>query len=229
MYELRSLWRIVDVDYDSGVACDALTGNEKGLFEVSGVLPSTLVLGRSVAKASENGVWLDNTIDFDGVADYEDCAAGKYNLLRPWGAHDASTTGTFLYMLDDNCEPMKDNVYEIANVVNTATWECSNHLYVSRVKDQLEADPCDTENALCESTWRWPKPLQCGRLYVENGINTRGIGAIQYRDPTHGGFTGIYNEHPSTGWFISDCGCEFLPTSDNQCTNSIVKMTITEK
>ena len=219
VYELKAKWQIVDVAYGSG-GCPTLSGDEKGLYEVSGTIPSTILLGRCTTIAAQNGSWQDGAYNVDGMAASGGCAAGTFNLTR------AMDTGIFLYLNDSDCDPDKSYVYEVANTVDTAMWDCENHLYVSNAKDQSKADPCDRDNSLCDARFRFPLPLDCSRCFIENGI-TGGPSDAEDR-VGGGGFTGVYNEHPTTGWFVSDCGCEFLKQQENQCTNSIVKMTITE-
>lgn len=221
VYELKSQWKLVDVAYGSGGSCPALTGDEKGIYETSGLIPSTVILEQGVQIAMSHGVWRDAAVDFDGEAQSGVCSAGTFNLWKPF-----QDTGIYVYLKDASCNPVKDYIYEVANTVATAEWECDNHLYVSNAKNSLSSDPCTTENGLCDAKFRFPLPLQCHRLFIENGLTANG--SSKEDKLISGGFTGIYNEHPTTGWFVSDCGCKFLKTQDNQCTNSIVKMTITE-
>jgi hypothetical protein len=221
VYELKAQWKLVDVAYGSGADCPALTGDEKGIYETSGLVPSTVVLGRGVEIAASNGVWRDGTIDFDGIAGSGNCAGGTFDLDRP-----LTDTGIYVYLKDASCNAVKDYVYEVANTVDTVMWDCTNNLYVSNAKDGPSADPCVTENGLCNAKFRFPLPLQCDKAYIENGITEAGTNVESKL--VSGGFTGIYNEHPTTGWFVSDCGCSFLQQQDSECTNSIVKMTITE-
>ena len=221
VYELKSQWKLVDVDYNSGVSCPALTGDEKGIYETSGLVPSTIVLGRGIVIAASDGVWRDGDTNMDGEASSGNCAAGKFELARPF-----TNTGIFVYLKNLFCDPVKDYVYEVANTVPTAMWDCTNYLYVSNAKNHLVSDPCNTDTALCDAQFRFPLPVECDRLFIENGVTANG--STVEDKLTQGGFTGIYNEHPTTGWFVSDCGCSFLKQQDNSCTNSIVKMVITE-
>ena len=221
VYELKAQWKLVDVDFGSGASCPSLTGDEKGIYETSGLVPSTIVLEQGVEIAASHGVWRDATVDFQGIAGSGNCSAGTFDLDRP-----LTDTGIYVYLKDASCNAVKDYVYEVANTVDTAEWECSNHLYVSNAKDGSVSDPCITENALCDAKFRFPLPLECHKLFIENGINENGTSVEDKL--TNGGFTGIYNEHPTTGWFVSDCGCSFLKPQDNQCTDGMAKMVITQ-
>jgi len=232
VYELVSQWKMVDLDYDA--SCDPLTGDEKGLYETIGLVGSTVVLGRGVQVAATGGVWLDDEKDVQGLAGSGACSCGT----DCFGLAGSIGTATFVYLPTagtatrdaETCAVDKDYVYEVANTVKTVMWDCENHLYVSQIKDADESTPCDNDNALCNASWRFQKQpdLLCMECYAADD-DGRGNGRLpEFRGASNEGFSGVYNEHPTTGWWQSDCGCEFFIQHDYQCTNSIGKLTITE-
>jgi hypothetical protein len=228
VYEINTEWEIVDVDYDA--ACNPLTGSEKGLIASQPNFGTTIVLGRCVEVAATGGVWLDGSIDIISESGYlaSGCPPGGSGLK--YGT--PITTQTLVYLPNGGtagtgCAIDKTYVYEVNQIINTNMWDCNNHVYMNFDKSNPPL-VCDEENALCQSNYRFPLPLTCTACYIEDelGIAT---GSGEFRQ--NGGWTGVYNEHPTTGWWAADCGCSYIPTSatdDNQCTDSIVKITITE-
>ena len=227
VYELKAKWEILDAERDA--SCNPLSGDEKVIIERIGVLQNApLVLDRCVEVAATGGIWLDGSVDVRGIAS-SGCSAAPSEIKI--GASIGSATFIYLPYAGNapSCSIGKTFVYEVAETINTAMWDCTNHLYVSNAKSVADADPCDKENSLCESKFRLPLPIDCTQCYISSGspLEIPSAGEAESK-LVQGGFTGIYNEHPSTGWFVSDCGCNFLPQKDNQCTNSIAKIVITE-
>jgi hypothetical protein len=231
--QLKELYEVVEVDCDSN--CNALSPKESGLYQPvgSGLLSNIYIMERCTTVAMTGGVWLDGDFSVTGLAD-----TGSASMCSGCDYYYNTTslpTGYFVFAPKSgeapSCTPDKSRIFLVdglgANTTGEFTnyWECANHLYVHSTNNG-GLDPCNKLNALCDSEYRFPLPLDCRKCYI---IDEGGIGdGIAEDKLTQGGFTGIYNEHPRTGWWQSDCGCEFLRSEDSQCTDSIVKMTITE-
>lgn len=203
VYDLRAQYQIISVTH-SGASCTVpVAAGTSGLLEVNGLVPSTVVLKRGVTIIPP----------VSGFANTGSCN----HLTGP-----LDPTGAYFWLNDSDCNPITDYVYDAGGIESTLVWDCENYLYTYDPKD---VDICDSTQGLCDVTYRAPLPLGCDNLYYTNGLNP-GVGLMEPRN-----FSGIYNEHPTTGWFATDCGCSFISTSatqDDQCTESMVKMTITE-
>ena len=230
VYEVNSEWEIVDVEYDGYPGCNPLTGNEKGLIESRPNFGTTIVLGRCVEVAATGGVWLDGSINI--ISESGTLASG----CPPGGSgltHGTPIpTETLVYLPNggtagSGCAIDKTYVYQVNQTYNTAMWDCNNHLYVYYDKPDTP-DPCNEDTSLCNSNYRFPLPLSCTSCYISDEF---GVAAGSGEREQDGGWTGVYNEHPTTGWWAADCECSFVPTSatnDSQCTESMIKMVITE-
>ena len=228
IYEVNDQLKVVDVDYDA--ACNPLTGSEKGLIDNNINFGTTIVLGRCVEIAATGGIWIDGSVDVSsdsGILDSGCPLPGGTGLK--YGS--ALSNLTYIYLpsggtAEGGCSIDKTYVYPANQSTLTTMWDCNNHVYMNYDKAS-PPDVCDPENALCQSNYRIPLPLSCKSCFIADDL---GI-ATSFAQPVASGWTGVYNQHPTTGWFVSDCGCNFIAngaTQDDQCTESMVKMTITE-
>jgi hypothetical protein len=229
VYELGNEYSIEDANFESG--CEPFTGDEKLIVEGQDV-SSTVILGRCVEVVANGGTWLgEGDVRGIGISGTCDGVDGIKESIPFSGMLDTRSTGIWVALKQGTgcTSESYTNVYEVVQSIQTAMWDCENYLYVRDAKNFVSTDPCTRSNGLCGVRYRLPLPVNCSECTILNS-NTGIFGVTNIEDRGLGGpgFTGAYNEHPNTGWWQADCGCEFTRQAEYQCSNSIVKMTITE-